>query len=322
MQLACVQVLGGHGKAVLAIAGGAQGPGAPVSPFDLERAQAALDACTRNQGAIVSSTQRVLASSPAEVRAKLAEAFNVLTPAEARLGRTKSPAQSLKAIGKALESLPVGVPKKALLAWLENGGAIEPLLRADPDVLKNAMVADAEVFNVVDERLLSLWVRAGHHQVSFPSLNDLEYGFDRRAAILDQLAAAGMNRGAAENMLLGRWSEMVRTWPSTGVAVWEALSTDGHAFCRRVLALEDGDRRLAFALQALLELPDSVLKLGGLDLVRKICADASLVPDTTMERLLRSDKERLSGVARSGKSAHFTKAAAGVIRAVPLIDLR
>jgi len=298
-ELGCVQVLGGHGPAVLELLG-AQTKSSPTAPAVVERAKAALDACTRNQSAIIKSTQIVHPSlAPEEIAACLGAAFRVMSPAEALAGRRKTPAQSLKWMEKQLASLVgLGVPRKTILTWVEGKGKLEPLPAVDADVLRDAMVSEPEAYNEIDERLFALWVRRGHPRVSFPRPHpdDLEYGFDRRTAYLDKMVAAGMDRTGAEDMMLGRWSELVMRWPSTGIWVWEALVADARALSKRVLGLEDGAKRLRFVLGAVLELPKSTLEAGALDVVKKVCADASLVPDETMERLLAdSDYRALLG---------------------------
>lgn len=326
-ELGCVQVLGGHGPAVLELLG-AQAKPSLLDSAVVDRARAALDACTRNQSAIIKSTQLVHPSlTPEEIAARLGTTFHVTSPAEALAGRKKTPTQSLKWIEKALGSLSgLGVPRKSLLAWLEGKGKLEPVPGVDADVLRDAMVSEPEAYNEIDERLFALWVRVGHHRVSFPRPypDDLEYGFDRRTTYLDKMVAAGMDRTGAENMMLGRWGELVMRWPSTGIWVWEALVADAGALSKRVLGLEDGAKRLRFVLGAVLELPKSTLEAGALDVVKKVCADASLVPDETMERLLAdSDYRALLGtIARSGVSAPFTAHLGGDARSVPLTEVR
>lgn len=298
--LGYVQVLGGHGPAVLELLG-EQRPS--VDPA-VVRAQGALDACTRNQSAIIKSTQLVHPSlTPEEIAARLGTAFHVMSPAEALAARKKTPAQSLEKIEQRIGDLTgLGVPKKSLLAWLEGKGKVEPA--ANADALRDAMVSEPEAYNEVDERLFSLWVRRLHEHAYFarPSPLDLEYGSDRRTTYLDKMAAAGMDRTAAEDAMLDRWGELVMRWPSTGIWVWESLVADARALTTRVLGFYDGARRLRFVLGAVLELPKSTLEAGALDVVKKVCADSSLVPDETMERLLADSGYRalLGTIARSG----------------------
>lgn len=299
-ELGCVQVLGGHGPAVLALLGDRP---ASVDPA-VVRTQGALDACTRNQSAIIKSTQLVHPSlTPEEIAARLGAAFRVMSPAEALAARKKTPAQSLKKIEQRILDLTgLGVPKKSLLAWLEGNGKSEP--NANADALKDAMVSEPEAYNEVDERLFSLWVRKLHENASFarPDPLDLEYGSDRRTTYLDKMAAAGMDRTIAEERMLDGWSQLVMRWPSTGIWVWESLVADARALTTRVLKLDDGAKRLGHVLGAVLELPKSTLEAGALAVVKKVCADRSLVPDKTLERLLAdSDYRALLGtIARSG----------------------
>lgn len=294
-ELGCVQVLGGHGPAVLELLGAET-----KSSADVERAKAALDACTKNGAAIVKSTQLVHPSlSPEEVASCLGTTFRVMSPAEALAGRKKTPAQSLKWIEKNLAELDgLGVPRKTFLAWLDGKGKIESVLQANADTLSRAMASEPEAYNELDEQLFALWAQRLHRHANFPwpHPDDLEYGSDRRTAYLDKMVAAGMDRAAAEDWMLGTWSQRVRTWPSTGIWVWEALVADARALSTRVLGLEDGARHLRFVLGAVLELPKSTLEAGALDVVKKVCADKSLVPDETMERLLAdSDYRALLG---------------------------
>ena len=89
-------------------------------------------------------------------------------------------------------------------------------------------------------------------------------------------------------------------WRSTGIWVWEAIVTDAPALSERVLGFYDGATRLRFVLGAVLHLPKSTLEAGALDVVKKICADPSLVPDKTMELLLADSdyRELLGTIAR------------------------
>ncbi|APR78902.1 Hypothetical protein A7982_04249 [Minicystis rosea] len=302
-ELACVQVLGGHGPAVLELLGAT--PSVADSAI-VARVNAALDACTKNQAAIVKSTQLVHPTlAPEEIAARLGAAFRVMSPAEAHAARKKSPAQSLSRIEKNLADLQgLEVPRKAVIAWLEGKGKITSVLGANADVLGRAMASEPEAYNEIDEQLFALWVQRLNPFTGFPwpNPNDLEYGFERRTAYLDKMVAAGMDRTGAEDSMLGRWSERVRTWPSTGIWVWEALVADAHALSKRVLGLEDGANRLRFVLGSVLELPKSTLEAGALDVVKKVCADSSLVPDETMQRLLADSGYRalLGTIARSG----------------------
>ena len=71
-----------------------------------------------------------------------------------------------------------------------------------------------------------------------------------------------------------------------GIWVWEALVADAEALSARVLRLDGGASSLGYVLGSVLELPKSTLAAGALDVVKKACADPSLVPDETMQRLL------------------------------------
>lgn len=107
--------------------------------------------------------------------------------------------------------------------------------------------------------------------------------------------------------MLEDWSQFVMRWRSTGIWVWEALVADARALSKRVLGLYDGATRLRFVLGAVLQLPKSTLEAGALEVVKKVCADTSLVPDKTMALLLAdSDYRALLGtITRSGESAPF-----------------
>jgi hypothetical protein len=301
-QLACVQVIGRHGPAVLEALGGRPSLLDPVAA----RAQAALDACTKIRGATVETTQLVHPSlAPEEIAARLGEAFRVLSPAEAVTARRKTPAQSLKQIEKNLAQLQgLGVQRKSLLAWLEGKGKLESVLGADPDVLRDAMASEPEAYNEVDEQLFTLWARRCQERTLLPRPNpdDLEYGCDRRTLYLDKMAAAGMDGAAAEGRMLDDWAQLVRRWPSTGVWVWEALLADARALSQRVLASYFGPTRLVYVLEAVLDLPTSTLEAGALDVVKKVCADRSMVPDKTLDQLLANKeyRELLGVIARTG----------------------
>lgn len=316
-RLGCYQVIGNHGAEVAAAARGAKGASSPEVAAAGASIQVALDVCSHQRGAYAAGVAGSL--SPEELTARLGDTYLVRSPAEAVAARVRTPAKSLAGITKAMASVD-GLPKKRVLAWLEKGGKMP---EADADQLAKVFVADPEAANEVDERLLSLWAQnlmAQTRVFPMPSPGAPELGSDRLGRYVEHLHAAGVAPPVVERLLVTRWAQFVRMFPSTGVRVWEQLARDARGFSRRVLEQERGAHHLVSVLAAVLELPKTALDAGAGDLVRSFCADASLVPDETVEKLCKDPDYRaaLGTLKRHGSPAAVTPLAGGISNDGPL----
>lgn len=319
-RLGAYQVSGHHGDEVAAAVRAVKEQPSPEVKAAGERLLAALHVCAFQRARYSVGFHGSL--SPEELRARLDETYLVRSPAEAAEARTRTPAKSLSAIAKAMESAS-GLPKKRVLAWLEKGGK---MIEADADALAYVFVADPEASSEVDRRLLSLWANnltAVSTRFPTPSPGAPELGFDRLGLYIEGLTAAGLAPAVIERLLLTRWAQQVRMFPSTGVRVWEQLARDPQAFSQRVLDQPDGAHHLVSVLAALLELPAQALDAGAGDLVRRFCADASLVPEETLEKLRKDPAYRaiLGTLERHGTPVTGRPFGGGVTSGVPLRDL-
>ena len=106
--------------------------------------------------------------------------------------------------------------------------------------------------------------------------------------------------------------------------VWERLARDPEAFSAYALDQEHGAHHLVSVLAAVLELPASALAAGAGERMRSFCADTSLVPEETLEKLRKDPSYRatLEGIVRHGTPVTGRPFQGGTTTGVPLRDLK